>query len=85
LGLLRRVFGPPEGIDYDRDLWWLRTDGVQQDPPPDYDEEAEERAMEEAARLGVPLDPRAGYHRYDGDDDFEDGVPLNDDEDDEDP
>ena len=51
-------------------------DGVDEPPPDDYDEAAEERAIEAAWEHDRPIDPRSGYHRYDTDDDFEDGAPI---------
>lgn len=79
MGIVDRLLGLSE-TDPERDNWWLRTDGVAEPPPPDYDVAAEERARNEADERDVPLDPRAGYHRYDGEPDFEDGAPIYNDE-----
>jgi hypothetical protein len=79
MGILGKLFGG-DPRDEDRDRWWLRTDGVDEPPPDDYDEAAEERAIEAAWERDLPIDPRSGYHRYDTDDDFEDGAPIYDDD-----
>src|SRR4051794_38969341 len=52
--------------DWERDRWWLRTDEVDEPPPDDYEEAAQQQHYDEAFELGVEIDPRAGYHRYDG-------------------
>jgi hypothetical protein len=49
--------------EQERDRWWMRTDGVDEPPPDDYDEAAEQRHFDEAAARGADYDSRAGYHR----------------------
>jgi len=79
MGFLRDHFWQ-DSRDVDRDRWWQRTDGLDESPPADYDEDAAERAIEQAEERETSVDPRSGYHRYDSDPDFEDGVPTYDDD-----